>query len=89
MSNDLVKRTIEHLKEGGYNRIVRMSENCLLRANDLKLFMGEEKFNSRMKALEIVLEGYKEDEIYNYYYGLNKVPHGFCSFERWKRGMLF
>ena len=89
MNNNLVEKTIEHIKKGGYIRIVRMAENCLLRANDLKLFMGDEKFNLRKKALETVLEEYKEDEIYNYYYGLNKVPHGFCSFERWKRGMLF
>lgn len=89
MNNNLIERKINHLKEGGYNKIVRMAENYLLRANDLKLLMSEEQFNSRKKALETILEDYKEDEIYNYYYNLNKVSHSFCTFERWKKGMLF
>lgn len=89
MDNNLVERKINHLKEGDYNRIVRMAENYLLRPNDLKKCMGEEQFNIRKTALEKVLEEYKEDKIYAYYYTLNKVNHGFCTFERWKKGLLF
>jgi hypothetical protein len=79
----------QHIKQGGYTRIVRFAENILLRPNDNKLLFGEDKYNNLVTAFENVLEEYKNDEIYNYYYGLNKIDHGFCNFERWKLGLLF
>lgn len=79
----------QKLKDGGYKRIVNTAENILLRPNDNKAFMGEERFNALTKALENVLEDYKNDELYNYYYNLNNHDHGLCTFARWKQGMLF
>lgn len=79
----------EHIRKGGYKRIVNVAENILLRPNDNKLWFGEEKFNAIVKAIEKILEDYKQDPIYDYYYNLNKQPHGFCNFERWKLGLLF
>lgn len=80
----------QKIKNGGYQRIVNVVENILLRPNNTKLMLGEEKFNSITKAVENILEeNYKQDEIYKYYYELNNHDHGFCTFERWKLGMLF
>lgn len=79
----------QKLKDGGYKRIINVAENILLRPNDNKSLMGEERLSVLTKALENVLEDYKHDEIYNYYHNLNKYDHGFCTFERWKQGMLF
>lgn len=84
-----MKNYEDKIRNGGYERVVRVAENILLRPNDTKLLMGEEKFNALVKAEEKILEEYKNDDIYKYYYGLNKVKHGFCNFERWKRGLLF
>lgn len=72
-----------------HQRIINVAENILLRPNDTKLLFGEEKYNAMKRALEKVLEEYKDDPIYNYYYNLPKVEHGFCTFERWKLGLLF
>ncbi|AZV43673.1 hypothetical protein BAOM_3064 [Peribacillus asahii] len=74
----------QKIKNGGYKKIVRTAENILLRPNDNKLLMGEERLNALTIALEKVLEDYKHDEVYNYYYEFNKNKHGFCTFERWK-----
>jgi hypothetical protein len=79
----------QKIRKGGYNRIVRIAENILLRPNDNKFLLGEEKFNTLVKTLEKILEEYKHDEIYKYYYELNNQEHGFCNFERWKLGLLF
>jgi hypothetical protein len=79
----------EKIKNGGYTKIIRIAENILLRPNDTRLLFGEERFNKLVEAVERILENYKNDEIYNYYYGLQKVNHGFCDFKRWKRGLLF
>ncbi|MBZ9693365.1 hypothetical protein [Clostridium sp. M14] len=87
--NDNIIELEEKIRKGGYNRIVRFSENILLRADDEIKLMGKEKFDFIKKAFENVLEDYKQDKIYEYYYTLNTVPHGFCVFERWKRGYLF
>jgi hypothetical protein len=89
MLNEKVAYYIDGIKKGGYKRIVGVAENILLRPNDNKLFMGEEKFNALVEALEIILEDYKNDDIYKYYYELSKVEHGFCGFERWENGYLF
>lgn len=79
----------QEIKKGGYERIVRVAENILLRPNDTKLLLSELKFNALVKALEKILEKYKNDDIYKYYYELNNTRHGFCNFERWKKGLLF
>jgi hypothetical protein len=74
----------QRIKQGGYTRIVRFAENILLRPDDSKLLMGEERFNKFVEAVEKSLEEYKNDELYNYYYTFNRAKHGFCNFERWK-----
>lgn len=80
----------EKVKEKSYQAICNMAGNIRLRPNDHKLLMGEEKYNAMIEAYERVLEEkYKHDDIYKYYYELPKVKHGFCTFERWKRGLLF
>ena len=79
----------KHILKGGYKRIVNFAENILLRPNDNIYLMGEEKFNTLVTAFENVLENYKDDEIYSYYYELPKLDHGFCTFERWKLGMFY
>ncbi|NFT08414.1 hypothetical protein FDF26_15350 [Clostridium botulinum] len=87
--NDNIIELEQKIREGGYNRIVRFSESILLTADDFIKLMGKEKFDFIKKAFENVLEDYKQDKIYDYYYTLNTVPHGCCVFERWKRGYLF
>lgn len=72
-----------------YQRIINVAENILLRPNDYIYGFGQEKFNTMKQGLEKVLEDYKDDEIYKYYYELPKVKHGFCTFARWKLGLLF
>lgn len=79
----------EKIRKGGYDRIIKIAENILLRPNDTKLLLGDKNFNALVKAEERILEEYKNDDIYNYYYNLNKKEHGFCNFERWKKGLLF
>lgn len=87
---DNTERSFERIiKEGGYKRLINIVENILLRPNDNKLLYGELRFNTLIKATERILEEYKDDPIYQYYYELPKVKHGFCTFERWKRGLLF
>jgi hypothetical protein len=71
-----------------FQRIINCAENILLRPNDTKLLFGEEKYNNMKLALEKVLEDYKQTDIYNYYYELPKVKHGFCTFKRWQLGLL-
>lgn len=79
----------QKIRNGGYNLVVRIAEHILLRPNDTAMLMGEDKFNELKEAEEKILEEYKSDEIYKYYYELNNQDHGFCNFERWKRGLLF
>lgn len=76
---------VEKIKNGGYRRIVGVAENILLRYDDsVALMMGKEKFNALKEAEEKILEEYKDDDIYKYYYGFNEEKHGFCNFERFK-----
>lgn len=80
----------QKIKNGGYKRLVSVAEKILLRPNDTKLMMGEKNFNELKMAEEKILEeSYKHDEIYRYYHELNNHNHGFCTFERWKSGLLF
>lgn len=69
--------------EGGYNRLVRFTENVLLRPNDTKNLLGEEKFLALKAVIEKQLENYKHDDLYHYYYSFDRSIHGFCSLERW------
>lgn len=71
------------------NRLINICEQILLRPNDNKLWFGEEGFNNLKIAVETILEKYKDTDIYKYYYELQKIKHGFCGFERWKRGLLW
>ncbi len=78
------------IKQGGEQRLINCVENILLRPNDNKAFMGEEKYNLFKQAVENILnEQHKDTKIYTYYYTLPTVNHGFCSFERWERGLLY
>ncbi|OMF76684.1 hypothetical protein [Paenibacillus glucanolyticus] len=73
------------IKNGGYKQIIGVAENMLMRPNDTKLLLGEDKFNEMKKAVEKILEeDFKDDEVYGYYHQCNKDVYGFCSFERWK-----
>lgn len=85
MLNEIEQRIIK----GGYNRLVNCCENILSRPNDNIKLMGEEKYNNFVKATEKILNNYKHDELYKYYYELPKRKHGFCTFDRWKQGLLF
>jgi hypothetical protein len=90
METVVVGNTYEQkIRDGGYKFLVRVAEHILLRPNDTALLMGQEKFNKLKQTEELILEEYKNDEIYKYYYELNNHDHGFCSFDRWKRGLLF
>lgn len=78
------------IKKGGFQRLINVTENILLRPNDNKIFFGEDNFNKLKIALENILEkDYKHHLIYRYYYELNNISHGFCTFERWKLGLFY
>lgn len=75
---------VQKIKDGGYNRMVNIAGNILLRPNDMKAWGGIERFNTLKTALETILDENKEDQLYTYYYTFDRKKHGFCTFERWK-----
>lgn len=88
--NEKLDRKIKRIKSGGFEGIKNCCENILLRENDMKKLSGEEHFDLLKQAVEIVLESdYKGTNLYRYYYELPTVPHGFCCYNRWMRGMLY
>lgn len=73
---------------GGYKRIINVVENLLLRPNDQRLLMGEEKFNAYKIALEEILkEQYLNDKLNEYYNIYDKKIYGFCNFNNWLKGL--
>lgn len=80
---------IEKITKGGYDRLKNMCEHVLLRPNDNKYSFGEVGFNNLKEACEELLEDYRDDDLYKYYYELPTLEYkGLCIFDRWKRGYL-
>ena len=77
----------EQMNNKDYQKLIHVAENILLRPNDMKKWFGESKCKLRIFVFEEILENYKGSELYNYYYGLPKIKHGFCTFGRWKNKM--
>lgn len=85
-----VEHIEQHIKNGGFSRLKNCVENIILRPNDHKRLVGEEHYYNLVTAVEKILnEEYKNTNIYKYYYELPKIEHGFCSLERWERGLLY
>lgn len=64
----------------------RCCEWIVLRPNDDAAWLGEENFNNKVKAVEILLdtEEYINSELRKYYYDMKDHEHDFHDFERWK-----
>lgn len=64
----------------------RCCEWIVLRPNDDAAWLGEENFNNKVKAVEILLdtEEYINSELRKYYYDMKDYEHDFHDFERWK-----
>ena len=64
----------------------RCCEWIVLRPNDDATWLGEENFNNKVKAVEILLdtEEYINSELRKYYYDMKDHEHDFHDFERWK-----
>lgn len=80
MDMEFYERSKQRLSSS-YIKLVRSVENAKLRLNDSLKIFGEQKYAALTAAREEVLENYRDDKIYEYYYSDIK---GFCSFERWK-----
>ncbi|MGL5328572.1 MAG: hypothetical protein ACRDD7_04830 [Peptostreptococcaceae bacterium] len=79
---------LNRMESMSIEKLGNVAGHILLRPNDNKKFMGDTRFKAYIKAFEKILENHIGEDIYNYYYHLNDTPHGFCTFERWKLGLL-
>lgn len=88
MNRELILYYKEKMLTGGYKRIINAVENLLLRPNDQRLLMGEEKFNAYKIALEEILkEQYLNDKLNEYYNTYDKKIYSFCNFNNWLKGL--